>query len=123
MRLTKILCAALLSGVAGTGFACTMPPLVAIPAKDKVGDRAEQLSAEVKTYYDGMTAYTTCVQAELAAAGANPPPIIKAVLTQRNNAAVAEATAVKKLYDAAMPVAAAPPAAPPAEGGKRGRNR
>lgn len=123
MRLTKVLFAALLSGVAGTGFACTMPPLVAIPAKDKVGDKAEQLNAEVKAYYDGMTAYTTCVQAELAAAGANPPPIVKTVLTQRNNAAVAEFTAVKKLYDAAVPAAGAPPAAPPADGGKRGRNR
>ena len=125
MRLTKILCAALLSGVAGPGFACTMPPLVAIPAKDKIGDQAAQIGAEVKTYFDGMTAYTTCVQAELAAAGANPPPIIKTVLTQRNNAAVAEATAVKKLYDATVVSAAgAPPAgAPPAEGGKRGRSR
>jgi hypothetical protein len=125
MRLTKILCAALLSGVAGTGFACTMPPLVAIPAKDKIGDKAEQLGAEVKAYYDGMAAFTTCVQAELAAAGENPPRIIKAVLTQRNNAAVAEATAVKKLYDATIAGAAvAPPAgAPPNGDGKRGRSR
>ena len=121
MQLTKILCAGLLSVVAGTGFACDMPPLVAIPAKDKIGDKGEQLGAEVKAYYDGMTAYTTCVQAELAAAGQNAQPIVKAVLAQRNNAAVAEFTAVKKLYDANT---SAPPAPPPADGGgKRGRNR
>jgi hypothetical protein len=43
------------------------------------------------------------------------------VLAQRNNAAVAEFTAVKKLYDANV---GAPPAPPPADGGgKRGRNR
>jgi hypothetical protein len=123
MQLTKILCAGLLSGVAGTGFACDMPPLVAIPAKDKVGDKAAQVAAEVKTYFDAMNTYTTCVQAELAAAGANAQPIVKAVLTQRNNAAVAEATAVQKIYAANVPAATlTPPAAPPPEGGgKRGR--
>ena len=121
MRLTKIVCAGLLSSMAGTGFACDMPPLVAIPAKDKIGDQAVQLSADVKTYFDAMNAYTTCVQAELAAAGDKAKPITKAVLAQRNNAAVAEATAVQKLYNANVAAAAAPPpAAPPAESG-RGR--
>jgi hypothetical protein len=118
MTLTKLLCVALLCGVGGTSFACNMPPLVAIPAKDKVGDQAAQLSADVKAYFDAMNTYTTCVQAELAAAGDNPPPLLKAVLAQRNNAAVAEATAVQKLYNANVMPAVAPPAAPAAPAGR-----
>ncbi|HET8698030.1 MAG TPA: hypothetical protein VFO94_11115 [Gammaproteobacteria bacterium] len=110
MRLTNLLYVALLCGVGGTSFACDLPPLVAIPAKDKVGDQAAQLSADVKAYFDAMNTYTTCVQAELTAAGDNPPALLKAVLTQRNNAAVAEATAVKKLYDANVLPAVAPAA-------------
>jgi hypothetical protein len=65
-----------------------------------------------------MNTYTTCVQAELAAAGDNPPPLLKAVLAQRNNAAVAEATAVQKLYNANVMPAVAPPAAPAAPAGR-----
>ena len=37
MKLTKILCTGLLSGVGGVGFACDLPPLVVIPAKAEVG--------------------------------------------------------------------------------------
>ena len=48
-----------------------------------------------------MKAYTDCVQAELTAAGGNSAPTVtKTVLIARNNAAVAEADAVKKLFEA-----------------------
>ena len=114
MRLTNLLYAGLLCGVAGTGFACNMPPLVAIPAKDKIGDQTAQVSADVKAYFDAMNTYTTCLQAELTSAGPNASPLLKAVITQRNNAAVAEATAVQKLYNAnVLGAGAAAPAAGP----------
>src|SRR5262245_26763711 len=98
MKLTTILCAAILSSAAGNAFACYMPPLVAIPAKDKIGDKAAQISVEVQAYFNAMNTYTSCVQAELTAAGDKASPLMKAVLTQRNNVAVAEANAVQKLY-------------------------
>ena len=47
-----------------------------------------------------MKAYTDCVQAELKAAGGNAAPkLMKTVLIARNNAAVSEADAVKKLFE------------------------
>jgi hypothetical protein len=122
MRFTKVLCAALLGSAAVPSFACTMPPLVAIPAKEQIGDKAAQVGTEVSAYFEAMKAYTACIQQELAAAGASPQPIVKSVLTQRNNAAVAEAQAVQKLYNEHLAATPAAPAAPPAEGGgRRGR--
>lgn len=113
------------SGAANVAFACDLPPLVVIPAKADVGDKAPQLQTEVQKYYDAMRTYSQCVQAELTAAGGDSAPtLVKAVLVQRNNAAVAEVQTVVKVFQES--VGAAPGATPPAagnEGGGRRRDR
>jgi hypothetical protein len=135
MKITKIAGAVLLmSGTAGVALACDMPPLVAIPPKDAVGDKGPQIQQETTKYFEGMKVYTACVQAELTAAGGDSAPtIMKAVLVQRNNYAVAETQAVLKAYDESVGVAAiltpaAPAAAPETEpksdsGGRRRGDR
>ena len=87
MRITKIAAAALLmSGTASVALACDLPPLVAIPAKDAVGDKARRSKTETDQYFEAMKVYTACVQAELTAAGGDSAQtIMKAVLVQRNN--------------------------------------
>ena|SRR5215471_3869257 len=103
MRAIHIVAGLWLGALASTALACEMPPLVVIPPKDKVGDQAAALRDTTKSYFDLMKAYTDCVQAELTAAGGNSAPTVtKAVLVARNNAAVAEADAVKKLFDASV---------------------
>ncbi len=101
MRPIHIVAGLWLGALASTSFACDLPPLVAIPPKDKVGDQATAIREATKTYFDQMKVYTECVQAELVAAGGDKAPILtKTVLIGRNNVAVAEADAVKKLFDA-----------------------
>ena len=101
MRPIHIVAGLWLGALASTALACEMPPLVAIPPKDKVGDQAPAIRDATKIYFEAMKAYTDCVQAELTAAGGNSAPtLMKAVLVARNNAAVAEADAVKKLFEA-----------------------
>ena len=91
-----------LAALASTSLACELPPLIVIPPKDKVGDQAA-LRDSTKAYFDAMKAYTDCVQAELTAAGGNnAPTLTKTVLVARNNAAVAEADTVKKLFEASV---------------------
>ena len=103
MRAIHIVAGLWLGLLASTALACDMPPLVMIPAKDKVGDQAATIRDATKDYFDKMKAYTDCVQAELTAAGGNSAPTVtKTVLIARNNAAVAEADAVKKLFDASV---------------------
>jgi hypothetical protein len=112
-RLPTIACAlgALFLGVLGSSaHACNTPALVAIPAKDKVGNQADAIRAATAAYFQQMQTYVACIQAELAAAGGDKaPPLLRAGLIARNNAAVAEASVVKKLFDAN--VGAAPAAA------------
>jgi hypothetical protein len=101
MRAIHIVAGLLLGALALPTLACELPPLVAIPAKDQVGDQAAAIKDATKVYFDQMKTYTDCVQAELQAAGGNSAPkLTKTVLIARNNAAVAEADAVKKLYEA-----------------------
>ncbi|HEX5049977.1 MAG TPA: hypothetical protein VFX89_22880 [Gammaproteobacteria bacterium] len=102
--------AALFLGALGpSAYACNTPALVAIPAKDKIGNQADAIRSATGEYFQQMQAYVACIQAELADAGGDKaPPVQRAALIARNNAAVAEATAVKKLFDAN--VGAAPPA-------------
>lgn len=120
MNLTKILCTGLLSSVGSVGLACDLPPLVAIPAKKDVGEQAAQLQVDVAAYVEAMRAYTACVQAELVAAGGDSAStVVKSVLVNRNNLAVAEVDAVLK----ALNEAAGPAAAPADEGNSRRRNR
>ena len=103
MRAIHIVAGLWLGLLASTALACDMPPLVVIPPKDKIGDQAATVRDATKDYFDKMKAYTDCVQAELTAAGGNSAPTItKTVLVARNNAAVAEADAVKKLFDASV---------------------
>jgi hypothetical protein len=101
MKAIHILAGLCLGALATTALACEMPPLVAIPAKDKVGDQGAAIRDATKVYFDAMKAYTDCVQAELKAAGGDAAPkLTKTVLIARNNAAVAEADAVKKQFEA-----------------------
>jgi hypothetical protein len=103
MRLSQLIAATVLSGVAAAGFACELPPLMAVPPKDQAAGQADKLRAEWDSYYQAMSTYTSCVQAELTAAGGDTAPTItKTVLVQRNNSAVAEVSAVKKLLDEAL---------------------
>lgn len=115
MKLPTIICAGVLTGMSGAALACELPPLVVIPPDG--GDGAA-LQTEVTAYFAAMQAYTRCVQAELMAAGGDAAqPIVKAVLVQRNNVAVAEAQAVQKLYNAVSGVT------PSDDGEERKRNR
>jgi hypothetical protein len=103
MRAIHIVAGLWLGTLATTALACTMPPLIAIPPKDKIGDQGAAIRDATKVYFDQMKAYTDCVQAELTAAGGNSAPTLtKTVLIARNNAAVAEADAVKKLFEASV---------------------
>ena len=100
MKAIHILAGLCLGALATTALACEMPPLVAIPAKDKVGDQGAAIRDATKVYFDAMKAYTDCVQAELKAAGGDAAPkLTKTVLIARNNGAVSEADAVKKLFE------------------------
>jgi hypothetical protein len=129
MKISQLIAATALSGVASVAFACDMPPLMAIPPKDQAAGQADKLRAEWNTYYQAMSAYTSCVQAELTAAGGDTAStIVKTVLVQRNNSAVAEVSAVKKLLDEALGPTVVPASefsggTPPPEQGDKGRRR
>jgi hypothetical protein len=126
MRVGKFCCALFLAGAAHAGLACEMPPLMVIPAAQEAAGKVDQLRAEFDAYYAAMQTYTSCVQAELAAAGGDAAPAyVKTALVQRNNVAVAEVQAMIKIYEtnvAPATVPVGPGAAPPAEDGQR-RNR
>ena len=119
MSYGRIIYAGLLCGVASASFACEMPALVAIPSKDAIAGKEQQITDALAVYYQGMQAYTSCVQQELTAAGGDSAqPVVKAVLVQRNNAAVAEVQAVMKIYKDTVGEAAAAGAQPAAPGDK-----
>jgi hypothetical protein len=122
MRVTHIVAGLLLAVCATGAAACELPPLVVIPARDQVGDQGPQITEAAKTYRDAMQVYAECVKAELQAAGGDSAPaIVKSVLVQRNNAAVAEVQAVMKIYTENVGVQSAsqfpqgPPAGPAPE--------
>jgi hypothetical protein len=123
MRLTHTLLVGLLVTVAGAAGACEVPTLVPIPPKENNVGKEQQLRDAYLKYREAMQAYTQCVQAELAAAGGDSAPtLVKAALVQRNNQAVAEVTAMDKLFaENVGPIGAAAgptPEAPPAEHGR-----
>jgi hypothetical protein len=121
VRIAKIGAALSMCGTASIGLACDLPPLVMIPEKGAVGDKGPQLQLEVQKYYDAMKTYSACVQAELTAAGGDSAPtLVKAVLVQRNNSAVAEVQVVMKVFQESVGGAAA---APPGAAGDEGRRR
>jgi hypothetical protein len=119
MRFATIISSGLMTGVAGSALACDLPKLALIPPKEQVAGKEAEIRTAANAYFTGMQAYTACIQAELTAAGGDSAPdLIKRVLVSRNNAAVAEAEFMMKLFtdnvgaaDAAG--AAPPPAAPP----------
>jgi hypothetical protein len=90
----------LLAGaIAVPALACDLPKLPVIPAKDQIGDQAPVVSTATGAYFEAIRAYADCIQAELAAAGGDAAPAsVKNVLITRNNAAVAEATTIQKLF-------------------------
>src|SRR6185503_13670035 len=96
----------LLGAIALPAFACDLPKLPVIPAKDQIGDQAPAVSAATGAYFDGMRAYAACIQEQLGAAGGEAAPAsVKAVYVARSAAAVAEAQAVQQLYQERVAVA------------------
>jgi hypothetical protein len=113
MRFTSIVCGGLLTGLAGTAFACDLPKLLLVPPKDQVAGKEAEIRAAANTYFQGMQAYTACIQEALTAAGGDAAPdLVKRVLVSRNNTAVAEAEFMMKLFTDNVGPAGAP--APPA---------
>jgi hypothetical protein len=99
MRITTILCGGILTSLAGSALACDLPKLIVIPPKDQVAGKEAEIRAAAVTYFTAIQAYTACVQAELAGAGGDSAPVVvRQVLVARNNAAVAEAQFMMKLF-------------------------
>jgi hypothetical protein len=118
MRISTIICGGVLSGIAGSALACDLPKLAIIPPKEQVAGKEAEIRAAAGSYFMAMQAYTACVQAELTAAGGDAAPeLLKRVLVARNNAAVAEAEFMMKLFsDNVGPIAPAEGAAAPPAG-------
>ncbi|HEX6997959.1 MAG TPA: hypothetical protein VF322_07420 [Gammaproteobacteria bacterium] len=116
----------LVAAVPLAGFACENPPLVQIPRGDLGAREQAEVQDAFGRYYQALEAYTACIKAELEAAGGDDaPPLVKALLVQRHNTAVAEADAMLKLYDATVGGAAQPARAVETTGddGSRRRDR
>ncbi len=113
MHFTRPVTASVLMAIASTSFACPLPPLVAIPAKDQIAAVEPDVRAATAQYFENMKAFTACVQAELTAAGGDAAPRpIRGVLIRRHNAAVTEAETVLKLFTATVGAGQPAPAAP-----------
>lgn len=114
MRVTTIIGATLMCGVAGTALACDLPKLPLIPPKDQVAGKEAQIRSAVEGYFAAMQLYTTCVKNDLNAAGGDSAPVVvKKVFVDRNNTAVREAEFVMKLFtDNVGPIGAGGPPAP-----------
>jgi hypothetical protein len=98
-KMTSRIGGLLLAASALPAFACDLPTLPVIPEAEQVGDQAPAVSAATGAYFDGMRTYVDCIQAALTAAGGDAAPAsVKGVWVKRNNAAVAEAAAVQKLF-------------------------
>ena len=111
MRITTVIYGGVLAGIAGSALACDLPKLALIPPKDEIAGKEAEVRAAAAAYFTGIQAYTACVGAELAGAGGDSaPPLVRRVLVARNNAAVAEAQYMMKLFtDNVGPVDAAAP--------------
>lgn len=109
MRWSTMVLAGALSGVASTGYACTLPKLAIIPPKAEVAGKEAAINADANRYFTEMQAYTVCLQAELAAAGGeSAPDLLRRILVSRNNTAVAEAEFMMKLFTENVGPAVAP---------------
>lgn len=99
MRITTIICGGILAGITGTAMACELPKIAIIPPKAQVAGKETEVRTAAGAYFAAMQAYTACIQAELAGAGGDAAPdVVKKVLVARNNAAVAEAEFMMKLF-------------------------
>ena len=99
MRITTLIVGGILTGIAGNALACELPKLAVIPPKDQVAGKEAEIRAAASAYFTAMQAYTACLQAELAGAGGDSASaVVKKVLVARNNAAVAEAEFMMKLF-------------------------
>jgi hypothetical protein len=99
MRWSTLVLAGVMSGVAGTSVACTMPKLAVIPPKAEVAGKEAAVQADANRYFTEMQAYTTCLLDELKAAGGDSAPdLLRRILVARNNTAVAEAEFMMKLF-------------------------
>jgi hypothetical protein len=89
----------LIAAIALPAYACDLPKLPVIPAKDQIGDQAPAINAATGAYFDGMRLYADCIEAALEAAGGDAAPrSVKTAFVARSQAAVAEAEAIQKLY-------------------------
>lgn len=99
MRITTIICGGILASIAGSAMACELPKVAIIPPKAQVAGKEAEIRTAASAYFAAMQAYTACIQAELAGAGGDAAPdLVKRVLVARNNAAVAEAEFMMKLF-------------------------
>jgi len=99
MRITAIIGGAILAGIAGSALCCELPQLAIIPAKKDLAGKEAEVRTEARAYFAAMQAYTACIQADLAAAGGESAhALVKRSLILRNNAAVAEANFMMKLF-------------------------
>jgi hypothetical protein len=111
MRITTIICGAVMTGIGSGAMACELPKLAVIPPKNEVAGKEAETRTAAAAYFTAMQAYTACLQAELVSAGGeSAPAIVKRALISRNNTAVAEAEFMMKLFTANVGAAA------PAEG-------
>jgi hypothetical protein len=110
MRITTIVCGGILAAIAGSAMACELPKVVVIPPKNQIAGKEAEVRTAAGAYFTAMQAYTACIQAELAGVGGDTAPeLVRKVLVARNNAAVAEAEFMMKLFtDNVGAVAAAP---------------
>lgn len=99
----------LLGALSSAASACDLPPLVVVPDPSGLSEqRRRAVQQEVGAYFEAMKVYTDCVQAQIVAVGGDDAPRYKAVLVNRNNAAVAEAEAVLKAFGKYVPLPANP---------------
>ena len=88
---------------------CGLPKLFVVPPKDEIAGNGEDIKAAAKTYFEGIAAYSACLQAELSAAGGDTAPsLIKQILIRRNNTAVEEANFMMKRVTDTFGAAATP---------------
>lgn len=98
MTVAKYLSAGLLAAISSAALACDNPSLIEIPEEAPEGRRLERLREATQDYFQAMTAYTQCIQAELGELGDNATDLQRGLLVARNNAAVAEVEAVLQVY-------------------------
>ena len=110
MRITTIICGGILTAITGSAVACELPKIAVIPPKAQVAGKEAEIRTAAGAYFTAMQAYTACIQAELAGAGGDAAPdVVKRVLVARNNAAVAEAEFMMKLFTANLgPIGSVP---------------